>query len=258
MIADILCSPLLSHVRHGFFARTGGVSTGIYASLNVAYGSADERGAVQHNRDAIAQGYFQAAPLQLLTLKQIHSDCCLVVDAPYDPHDAPEADALVTNQAGLILGVLSADCVPILLHDPEAAVIGAAHAGWKGAWAGIVQSTIKAMCTLGAHPARICAATGPSIAQPSYEVDTMFREVFLEQDASHARFFVPSPASEAHYLFDNKAYVAQQLLLCGLLFEHIHTLPHDTYADEARYFSFRRATHHKEDDYGRQLSAIML
>jgi polyphenol oxidase len=233
-------SPCLQSISHAFFTRLGGVSEGMYASLNAGSGSSDKP----------QEG-------ELLTLKQVHSPTCITVETPYDAANRPEADALVTATPGIILGILTADCVPVLLYDPVVKVIGAAHAGWKGALSGVIAETVQAMERLGALPQEICAAIGPSIAQPSYEVSAEFRDTFLAQDEAWNMFFMPSPANpNDHYLFDNKAYVARQLELSGV--GEINILPEDTYADAKQFYSFRRATHQGEPDYGRQLSAIMI
>ncbi len=243
-------------VPHGFFTRQGGVSGGIYESLNTSPTSRDAPADVDENRHRVAT-YFGVKERQLLTLKQVHSAECITVTEPYDIRTAPEADALVTNVPSLILGILTADCVPVLLHDPVAGVIGAAHAGWKGAFAGIIQNTIAAMEKLGAQPEQIIAICGPSIGQASYEVDAAFHDQFLEQSDVWEILFLPSPEQPGtHYLFDNKAYVGSQLAGCGV--SHITVMPQDTYAMEDDFFSFRRATHRGESDYGRQVSAIML
>lgn len=241
---------------HGFFTRQGGVSRGVYASLNAGPGSQDEQDAIAENRRRLAEWFGQPAD-HLLTLNQCHSARCITVDSPYAAEDTPQADALVTNVPGLILGVLTADCVPVLLHDPVAGVIGAAHAGWKGALSGIIEETLTAMNALGAKPGSTRAAAGPSIAQDSYEVDGEFREQFLEQSTENRAYFLPSPDKpQSHFLFNNKAYVADRLRQCGVL--QLEIMAHDTYALGEQFFSFRRATHQGQSDYGRQLSAIML
>ncbi len=249
-------SSLLGNVTHAFFTRSGGVSDGIYASLNAGVGSGDDPAHVEENRRRLA-AFFGCGTNRLATLKQVHSATCITVDETYEPASRPEADALATREPGIILGILTADCVPVLLYDPVARVIGAAHAGWKGAFGGVAGSTVEAMRTLGSQPADIAAAVGPSILQTNYEVDCAFREMFLAQNPVWERFFLPSPAHPAtHFLYDNRAYVEQALRDAGI--NHIDHLANDTYAQADRYYSFRRATHHGEADYGRQLSAIML
>jgi polyphenol oxidase len=248
-------SPILN-TPHAFFTRKGGVSAGIYASLNAGVGSGDNPAHVEENRVRIAK-FFGKDACHLATLRQTHSTTCITVEAGYDTASRPEADALVTREAGVILGVLTADCVPILFHDPMHHVIGAAHAGWKGAIAGIVQATVQAMVALGSAPTNIRASIGASIAQASYEVNDTFKAQFLAQSLAHAKFFLPSPVRpDTHFLYDNTAYVYHALSDTGI--EHISVLPHDTYADEAQYYSFRRATHCAEENYGRQLSCITI
>jgi hypothetical protein len=228
----------------------------MYASLNAGVGSGDDAAHVEENRSRLA-AFFEQDVSRLATLRQVHSAVCVTVDATYDPASRPEADALVTREKGVILGILTADCVPVLLHDPVTHVIGAVHAGWKGALLGVVQETVAAMVALGSQPANIRACIGASIAQPSYEVDGDFRAEFLTQNPAWEQFFIPSPAQlTTHFLYDNKAYVRRALQDAGVT--QVDTLPYDTYADGARYYSFRRATHRGEADYGRQLSAIML
>ena len=249
-------SPLLQGVNHAFFTRLGGVSEGMYASLNAGVGSGDNAAHVAENRVRLA-AFFGKETQHLATLKQIHSATCITVGKAYQTENRPEADALVTREAGVILGILTADCVPVLFHDANAGVIGAAHAGWKGALAGVLEATVEAMVRLGSDPAHIRACIGPSIGEASYEVDGNFRSGFIKKNAAWEAFFMPSPTRPAtHFHFNNKAHARHILQACGLM--HIDTLPHNTYADEARYYSFRRATHRGEADYGRQLSAIML
>jgi polyphenol oxidase len=251
-----LSSPLLASTPHAFFLRQGGVSEGIYTSLNAGVGSADSFNHVEENRTRLAT-FFGVRAESLLTLKQVHSAICITLDSRFNRSDRPEADAWVTRERGVVLGILTADCVPVLLHDKEAGVIGAAHAGWKGAFAGVIQETVRAMQQLGAQPASIRAAIGPSIAVQSYEVDAAFRDTFTKRDPSWARFFYPSSAHpQTHYLFDNKSFVHEMLSKTGVT--QCDVLPHDTYALEDDFYSFRRATHRSEVDYGRQLSAIML
>jgi YfiH family protein len=239
--------------KHGFFTRHGGVSTGIYSSLNASYGSADERSNIDENRTRIAASFGSKSD-KLFTLKQTHSNICHVVDGSFATTDL-EGDALATTTKGLILGVLTADCAPILLHDANAGVIAAAHAGWKGAFGGIIESTVQIMQQLGANPANINAAIGASIAQCSYEVENSFADSYLQHNPAWQKFFAPAK-QVTHLLFDNKAFVCEKLQQCGV--NNIEILPHDTYAEDQDYFSFRRATHQSEPDYGRQISAIML
>lgn len=240
----------LAGVPHGFLGRRGGVSTGLHDGLNVGTGSADEAGAIAENRHRATEAVLPAA--RLVTVFQIHSAECVTVRAPFDHALRPRADALVTDQPGLALGVLTADCAPVLLADREAGVVGAAHAGWKGALAGVTDTTILAMEALGARRDRIAAAVGPCIARASYEVDLAFRGRFEEADAENERFF--ADAREGHAQFDLEAYVAHRLAAAGLT--RIETLGLDTYAAPDRFFSYRRATHRGEPDYGRQIAII--
>lgn len=243
----------LPSIAHGFFTRAGGVSEGLYASLNCGPGSGDDPARVKENR-ARATRQLGGKLENLCTLYQAHGVTVHRVEKPFGEM-RPEGDGLVTKTPGLILGILAADCAPVLLADLEAGVIGAAHAGRPGALKGIVQETVKAMQALGAAPTRIIAAVGPCLAQPNHELGEDWRQRFLDQDEDNKRFFIPS-ARPAHWLFDLKAYVEKCLGKAGV--GHIDTLPDDTYADEARFFSYRRATHLGETDYGRQLSAICL
>lgn len=240
----------LAGVAHGFLGRRGGVSTGLHDGLNVGTGSADEAAAITENRRRATAAVLPAATL--VTLYQVHSAECVTVCAPFDHALRPHADALVTDRPGLALGVLTADCAPVLLADREAGVVGAAHAGWKGALAGVTDTTILAMEALGARRDRIAAAVGPCIARTSYEVDLAFRHRFEQADAQNERFFADGRAGHAQ--FDLEAYVAHRLAAAGLT--RIETLGLDTYADPARFFSYRRATHRGEPDYGRQIAII--
>ena len=240
-------------VRHGFFGRQGGVSEGIYASLNCGPGSNDSRQAVMENRRRATEALSPGA--QLVTLYQVHSAQAVTVTEPWDIPRNPQADAMVTNRAGIALGILTADCAPILLADTDAHVIGAAHAGWNGALLGITDSVLAAMLRLGAKQTRIRVGIGPCIGQAAYEVGPEFEPRFRTADPANARFFVPSPQAD-HWQFDLAAYVAHRLRQAGV--ESVEILGGCTYAREGDFFSYRRATHRKEPDYGRQLSAIML
>jgi YfiH family protein len=240
-------------VRHGFFTRAGGVSSGIYASLNCGIGSKDDRALVLENRARVAAAVGTRAD-RLATPYQVHGTTAVTVTDVWAPGEGPQADAVVTNAPGIVLGVGSADCGPILLADGEAGVIGAAHSGWRGALAGIAESAIAAMVALGAERRRIVAALGPTISQPNYEVGADVRLQFVTTDDSYARFFVPS-AREGHYLFDLPGLIVARLEAAGV---RASSLGLCTYADETRFFSYRRTTHRKEPDYGRQLSVIML
>jgi polyphenol oxidase len=253
-MSELICltAPLLSGVAHGFLGRTGGASSGLFASLNVGLGSSDDQARVRENRARVVARVAPGA--QLVTVHQVHSSTC--VDAAHWPDAArPHADAIVTNQPGLLLGVLTADCAPILFADPEAGVVGAAHAGWKGALTGVVSATVGKMAALGADPARMRAVVGPCIAQRSYEVDAGFRERVLADDPGHAGFFEVG-ARANHFQFDLEGFVARRLDQAGV--GHIATLGEDTYSQPERFFSYRRTTHASEPDYGRQISVIAL
>lgn len=238
-------------VRHGFFTREGGVSGGIYRGLNVGLGSKDERAAVLENRTRVA-AHLGVRREHLFTPHQIHSPHAVVVTAPWP--ERPQADAVVTDRPGLALGVLAADCGPVLFADARARVIAAAHAGWKGALDGVLEATIEAMTNLGADPARIVAVLGPSISQENYEVGPEFVSRFAEADADNARWFAPS-GRPGHSLFDLNGYTVDRLGKAGV---QASLIGHCTYADEERFFSYRRTTHRAEPDYGRQISAIVM
>jgi len=239
-------------IAHAFFGRQGGVSEGIYASLNCGPGSSDSRERVMENRRRATQTLSHEA--KLVTLYQVHGADTVTVAEPWPIERNPKADALVTNRPGTALGILTADCAPILLADAEARVIGAAHAGWGGAIAGVTDSVIAAMTKLGARAERTRAAIGPCISQAAYEVGPEFEARFVAHDPANRRFFVPSARSN-HWQFDLPAYVAHRLAAAGVAVE---TLRVCTYAREADFFSYRRTTHRKEPDYGRQLSAVAL
>jgi YfiH family protein len=247
---EIIRARALEGVPHGFLGRRGGVSTGIHAGLNVGLGSDDDVDAVQENRRLAAEAALPGGTL--VTLYQIHSADAVTVLGPIDGR--PEGDALVTDRPGLALGILTADCAPVLLADRTAGVVGAAHAGWKGAIGGVTDAAIAAMEALGARRDRIAAAIGPCIARTSYEVDESFIRRFGEHDPANERFF--APGRPGHYQFDLEAYVAHRLAAAGLT--RIELLGLDTYADADRFFSFRRATHRGEPGYGRQVSIIGL
>jgi YfiH family protein len=248
---DVIRSGLIS-LPHGFLGRRGGASKGACWGLNVGLGSRDAREAIAENRrralGAVAPG------AKLVTVHQVHSAIAL------DAHDAwpddarPRADAMVTRVAGLALAVLTADCAPVLLADEAAGVIGAAHAGWKGAVGGVIEATVEAMEALGAQRSTIAAAIGPAIARRSYEVDRSFLDRFLGEEAQSERFF--TDGREGHYQFDLEGYVASRLAAAGI--QKVEALGLDTYSDEQRFFSYRRATHRGEEDYGRQISLIAL
>jgi len=240
-------------IAHVFFGREGGVSSGLYESLNCGPGSSDDPKAVTENRRLVAA---TLAPdvqgARLISLSQIHS---AVVHTLPAWEERPEGDAMVTATPGLALGILTADCAPVLLADPKARVIGAAHAGWNGALAGVLEAALEAMEKLGASRDRIDAAIGPCISQDNYEVGDDFRARFLEQGAKHRRFFVPSDR-EGHHRFDLPGFAAYRLTAAGV--GSVERLGICTYPPENGFFSFRRTTHAKEPDYGRQISAIVL
>jgi len=254
----MLQAPNLSQVNdvtHGFFGRRGGVSGGVYASLNCGPGSGDVRQSVLENRARVLARLSNATGAHLLTTYQIHSAQAVIVDAPWQIGAAPQADAMATNMPFVALGILTADCAPVLFADHAAGVIGAAHAGWKGALAGVLNAAIEAMEGLGARRERICAAIGPAISQANYEVGAEFRARFLTSDPPTARFFIASQRPN-HWQFDLEAYVAQRLAEEGV--DDVVRLSACTYAREDDFFSFRRSTHRSEADYGRDISAIML
>jgi YfiH family protein len=246
---EVIRASTLEGIPHGFLGRRGGVSLGTIAGLNVGHGAEDDSEAVAENRRRAIAAVLAGA--QLATVYQVHSPDAVEVREPW-PHDArPRADAMVTDRPGLLLAVVTADCAPVLLADREAGVVGAAHAGWRGAHGGVLENTVAAMERLGAARERIAAAIGPAIAQPSYEVDTRFRESFGADDD---RFFVPG--REGHWQFDLEGYAAARLRAAGV--GSVEALGLDTYADEGRFFSYRRATHRGEPGYGRQFSLIGL
>lgn len=247
---EVLRAATLAAVRHGFLGRTGGVSTGLVAGLNVGLGAGDEPQAVAENRRRAAEAVAPGA--RLVTVYQIHSAHCVTVAEPWPEDGRPEADALVTDRPGLVLGVVTADCAPVLFADAAAGVIGAAHAGWKGALGGVTDATVAAMEALGARRDRISAAIGPCIAPASYEVDLAFRDRFLAADPGNARHFGAGRAG--HCQFDLPGYVAARLAAAGL--RAVECLGADTYALPDRFYSFRRATHRGEPSYGRQFSLI--
>ena len=248
-------------IAHGFFGRTGGVSQGIYASLNCGPGSGDDRAHVIENRARVSAALASGAAL--VTLGQIHSANVIAVKAPWrigttheeDKLHVPLGDAMVTDVPGIALGILTADCAPLLFADAKARVIGAAHAGWKGALAGVSDAAIAAMEALGAQRSRIAAAIGPCISQENYEVGPEFLARFVAADPANARFFVPSEKPD-HHRFNLEAYVAHRLSRADIA--TIEPLAACTYARNADFFSFRRTTHRGESDYGREISAIVL
>jgi YfiH family protein len=247
---DVVRADVFEGISHGFLGRRGGVSVGVMAGLNTGPGLGDDPAAIAENRARAVTAVMPGA--RLVTAYQVHSPDCLVVTEPWDEAARPEADALVTDRPGLLLGILTADCAPVLLADREAGVIGAAHAGWKGALAGVTDFTIAAMTELGAELSRIRAAVGPCIAQASYEVDEAFLKRFVEADPKNSSFFVPG--RPGHHQFDLEAYVTGRLERAGI--GGVGRLGLDTYSAPDRFFSFRRTTHLVEPDCGRQISLI--
>jgi purine-nucleoside/S-methyl-5'-thioadenosine phosphorylase / adenosine deaminase len=244
----------LAGVQHRFFTRRGGVSAGLYSSLNCGYGSSDPPDNVRENRRRAAASFDLSEP-DLLTVHQIHSTDVLTVAAErWTSPGAPKADALVTDRPGVALGVLAADCAPVLFADGDAQVIGAAHAGWKGALGGVVDTTIAAMEKLGARRERICAVIGPCIGRGSYEVGPEFPAPFVAQDAANAAFFGPAKRA-GHFMFDLAGYLVHRLALAGV---SVTATGHDTLAASEDFFSYRRNTLEGVRDYGRGLSAISL
>ena len=247
---SLITSPLLQSFTHGFLGRQGGVSGGIFEGLNVGLGSSDDPAAVSENRARAVAAVMPGAAL--VTLHQVHSADIVSVTAPFADGERPRADALVTNRLGLLLGILTADCVPVLFGDAKAGVIGAAHAGWKGAIGGVTDATIAAMESLGADRNRIVAAIGPCIGRASYEVRDEFALNFTAHDPANERFF--SGGKPGHQFFDIEGYVTHRLATAGIT--RIDVVGLDTVSDPARFFSYRRATLAGEADYGRQISLI--
>ena len=250
MTIEVIRAETLADIPHGFLGRRGGVSTGDLAGLNVGTGSRDDRGAIAENRRRAAAAVLPSAALA--TVHQIHSAEAVYCTAPWAHEERPRADALVTDSRGLLLGILTADCAPVLFADVEAGVVGAAHAGWRGAFGGVTDSTIALMERRGATRRRIRAAVGPCIAQGAYEVDDVFRERFLNADPANARYFTGD--GKPH--FDLPGYVADRLRAASIA--QVEVIALDTYADTDRFYSFRRSTHRGEPDYGRQISLIGL
>jgi YfiH family protein len=241
-------------IRHAFFTREGGVSGGLYASLNGGVGSKDEAHKVAENRARMARA-LSVAPERFLSAYQIHSPDVVVAETPWDRESRPKADAIVTRVPGLAIGVSTADCGPVLFADAQAGVIGAAHAGWRGAFLGVLESTIAAMEKLGADRARIAAAVGPMIRQDNYEVGPEFRAQFLAADGGHERYFAPG-RRDGHAMFDLAGFIAMRLDRAGI--RSIEDLDLCTYADPLRFYSYRRSQHCHEPDYGRHINAIAL
>ena len=252
MAIDVFTAEALQGVRHGFLGRRGGVSEGICAGLNVGHGSGDEAAAIDENRRRAVEAV--APEARLATVFQIHSPLVVEVTEPWEHEARPKADAMVTDRPGIALGILTADCAPVLLADREAGVIGAAHAGWKGAIGGVVEATVEAMAALGAERGRIAAAVGPCIARKSYEVDDAFFRRFVEQSPENERFF--TSGREGRHLFDLEGYVVSRIAAAGI--GRVQALGQDTYSQPGLFFSYRRSTHRDEPSYGRQISLIAL
>ena len=248
---EVLRSDLLA-VPHGFLGRRGGVSEGEMWGLNVGYGSGDDPDLIAENRRRAVEAVLPGA--ELATVHQVHSPTVVYADHAWPQDDRPHADAMVTDRPGILLGVLAADCAPVLFADPQAGVIGAAHSGWRGASGGVNEATVDAMEGLGARRDRIAAVVGPSVSQASYEVDPGFRDRILEQDRANERFFVNGPAGRPH--FDLSGYILHRLAKAGI--GDAAALGLDTYSDADRFYSYRRSTHRNEPSYGRQISMIGL
>ena len=246
---EVIRSEVLGAIPHGFLGRRGGVSEGIVSGLNIGLGAGDEADAVAENRRRALAAVLPGA--QLATVYQVHSADAVSVVRPWPDADRPRADAMASDRPGVLLGIVTADCAPVLLADPQAGVVGAAHAGWRGAHGGVLENVVGEMVGLGAERERIVAAIGPAIAQPSYEVDDAFRARFTAADEP---FFAPGRAG--HWQFDLEGYAAARLSRAGV--GRIDRLALDTYPDESRFYSFRRATHRGEPNYGRQISLIGL
>ncbi len=249
--SDMLTMPN-ARGRHGFFTRSGGVSGGIYAGLNAGLGSDDNRTHITENRIRIARCLGVQADC-LIGPHQVHSPHVVTVSKPFEG-DRPKADGIVTATPGLAIGVLTADCGPVLFADNETGVVGAAHAGWKGALSGVLENTVAAMEALGARRGNIAAVLGPMISQNSYEVGPEFHDRFVNTEVANERWFIPSD-KPGHFMFDLAGYIVWRLQQAGLAAE---SLGRCTYAEETHFFSYRRTTHRGEPDYGRQISAIVL
>lgn len=241
-------------IAHGFFTREGGQSAGVFSSLNCGLGSGDDKDLVQRNRALVADRMGVEAS-RLLTAWQVHSPDAVIVEGPWQGDDRPRVDALVTATPGLAVAVLTADCGPVLFADAEAGVVGAAHAGWKGALTGVTTTTVEAMERLGAKRSRIAAVLGPMISRQAYEVGPEFASRFTDEDPANVKFFGQSPRP-GHKMFDLAGYLVARLRADGV--GHVESLDLCTFDDERRFFSYRRTTHRREPDYGRQISAIAL
>ncbi len=250
MTIETITASSLSGIPHAFLGRKGGVSSGIYSELNIALGSKDDRGAVLENRRRAVEAVMAGAALA--RVYQVHSPDVVTITQASDQDNPPKADAMVTKMPGILLGISTADCVPVLFADREAGVVGAAHSGWKGALGGVNEATLNAMEALGAERSRIACAVGPCIAQKSYEVDDAFFRRFAEADLANERFFGSGKAG--HHQFDIEGYVAARLAAAGV--RQIECLGQDTYSQPGRFFSYRRTCHAREPDYGTQISLI--
>lgn len=242
----------LPGISHGFFTRQGGHSSGIFSSLNCGLGSGDDIALVTKNRAKVADD-LKVAHAHLVSAYQVHSADVMVVDAPFS--ERPKVDGLVTKKRGIALGILTADCGPVLFADYKAGVIGACHAGWKGALTGITDSTVEAMESLGAKRENIVAVLGPTISQRAYEVGPEFPKPFLQQNNAHQKYFISSLKSD-HYMFDLPMYLVDRMIIFGVGLVTDSKLC--TYSDVGRFFSYRRTTHLQEKDYGRLISAIAM
>lgn len=251
MTLDIITHPLLAGTMHGFFGRAGGASSGVYQGLNCGFGSSDQHEVVQINRGRVAKA-LDTAPENLIGVHQVHSAKAVIVDQP--PAKPIEADAMVTATQGLALGILTADCQPVLFADHKAGVIGAAHAGWKGALLGVLDDTVAKMESLGANRADISAVIGPSISQRNYEVGPEFRDDFIAADTAYARFFIQG--HDDRFQFDLPAFGLHKMRQCGV--GQTAWTGHCTYENSTRFFSYRRSVHQKQADYGRLIGAIKL
>jgi YfiH family protein len=250
--APLLDKANANGIRHGYFTRIGGVSNGIYQGLNTGAGSNDDQDFVRENRRRVAE-WMGVEPSHLLTAHQIHSPDVIVAREPFTG-DRPKADAIVTDRPGIAIGASTADCGPVLFADARARVVGAAHAGWKGAFTGVLENTVAAMVGLGAKRENIIAVLGPSISPKNYEVGPEFIARFVEADNENTRYFAPS-ANDGHAMFDLNAYTIDRLVRTGVTAEGLHRC---TYAEEDLFYSYRRGTHRGEPDYGRHVSAIVL
>ena len=252
MSVDVIRSELLARMPHGFLGRRGGASEGEMWGLNVGYGSGDDPDLIAENRKRAIDAVLPGA--SLATVHQIHSPTVIPVEQAWAQDERPKADAMVTDRPEILLGVLTADCTPVLFADEEAGVIGAAHSGWRGAFGGINEATIDTMEKLGARRGRIVAAVGPCVLQQSYEVDEAFRANFRKQDSGNDRFFVTGPVGKPH--FDLSGYILHRLNATGI--GKAEALAFDTYSNPDRFYSYRRSTHLNEPSYGRQISMIGL